>query len=93
MEALSPWLLNTNAALNKTNLPVIYQIATGGYQLKIVNLEDALWLIVSWPKGSRIAFRLAYSPNDQLNIAKFAETGNGITIDIHSVMGRQQVVL
>lgn len=90
---LSPWLWNANMALNQPDQPAVWGKQTGNYTFKIVNLEDALWLIVSWPSGSRIAFRLAYSPNDQLNVAKFTETETGITMDIHSVMGRQQVAL
>ena len=81
MEALSPWLLNTNAALNQTDLSVVYQTRTGGYQLKIVNLENTLWLTISWPKDSRIAIRLTYSPDDRLNIAKLHRNG-GTTYDL-----------
>jgi hypothetical protein len=91
MNALSPWLLNTNAALNQTDLPVACEKQAGGYHFKIVKLEEALWLIATWPKGSRIAFRLAYSPNDQLDIQKITPTENGFEIDVVSVMGRQQV--
>jgi len=93
MNPLSPWLWNTNIALNQPNQPAVWEKRTDSYNFKIVNLEDALWLIISWPGGSRIAFRLAYSPNDQLNVTKLTETDTGIMIDIHAVMGRQQVAL
>jgi len=90
---LSPWLWNTNIGLNQPNHRAVWEKQIEHYAFKIVNLEDALWLIVSWPGGSRIAFRLAYSPNDQLNVAKLTETETGIRIDIQSIMGRQQVAL
>lgn len=93
MDALSPWLLNTNVALNQKNLPVHWQKQTGGYFLQIIDLGEALWLIASWPKGNRIAFRLAYSPNDKLSINSTEENENGVTINLKSIMGAQRVVL
>jgi hypothetical protein len=91
MNISSPWLLNTNTALNKNNPHAVYEKESGGYHFSIVNIEDALWLIAAWPKGSRIAFRLAYSPNDHLEIKKITEEPNRIIINIGSLMGKQQI--
>jgi len=93
MSALSPWLWNTNAALNKTDLAVFWEKQADQYTYKIVDLDDAFWLVISWPQGSRIAFRLAYSPNNRLTVKKMEEAGERLTIELTSAMGKQQVTL
>src|SRR3569833_282866 len=91
MNISSPRLLNTNTALNKNNPHAVYEKESGGYHFSIVNIEDAIWIIAAWPKGSRIAFRLAYSPNDHLEIKKITEDPNRIIINIGSLMVKQQI--
>ena len=94
MNACSPWLLNMNAALNQNDLPVVWEKSQNGYELKIVTQGDSLWLISAWPQGSsRMAFRLAYSPNDQLIIKGVEEKEGTLTILIDTVIGHIEVVL
>jgi hypothetical protein len=93
MNALSPWLFNVNAALNQKNLPPSYQRHAAGYSFSIFNLGDSLWLVAGWPKGSRIAFRLAYSPNDQLAVKKVQEQQGLIIFKIGSLIGNYEVTL
>ncbi len=70
MNATSPWLLNTNIILNNPDLSPVYAGDSQGYSFKIYNTGDSCWVVACWPKGSRIAFRLAYSPGDYLEIKK-----------------------
>ena len=92
MNAFSPWLLNTNAALNKAGLEPLYEAAANGYGFKIYMLQDSCWLVVNWPAGSRLAFRLAYSPNDALKI-KARKRDDGVTLAISSLLGHYDVVV
>ncbi|SDH14075.1 hypothetical protein [Mucilaginibacter gossypii] len=93
IKAISPWLLNANAALMHYDLPVILKKEQNGYHFSIINQGDALWLIVAWPLGNTIAFRLAYSPGDQLNIKKANISGRNIKVEIGSLIGAQHVEL
>lgn len=93
MNASSPWLLNTNAALNRKGLPVVWEKTQAVNHFKIITLGDSLWLIATWPEGSRIAFRLAYSPNDELSVLRLNETEDQLTLDLTTVIGQLEVVL
>lgn len=89
MKASSPWLFATNASLNKKDLTAVYEYESNRYSFKIVKLQDALWLIACWPNGSRIAFRLCYSPGDSISVDKLAEKQAGVEIIISSIIGKQ----
>lgn len=93
MNATSPWLLNVNAAFNKPHLKPIYQKEMFGFLYELHNLEDSCWVVVSWPKGSRIAFRLAYSPNDHLEVRKINEMEDGLSLNLGSLMGDYEIII
>lgn len=93
MNSISPWLLNVNALLNNPGLIPFKTEERGGYTFNLINLEDALWLVASWPKGSRIAFRLAYSPNDHLTIKKMMEHDQQLTMLVSSMLGDYELVV
>lgn len=91
MKTRSPWLLNVNAALNRKILEPVYTKESAGYHLELVNLEDSIWLVVAWPRGSRIAFRLAYSPGDHLDIKKITEVDDRLELHVASLIGNYVV--
>ena len=93
MNAVSPWLLNVNTILNDPDLSPEYTSERWGYSFKLYNIEDSCWVVVAWPKGSRIAFRLAYSPNDHLEIKKMITKGEQVTLQIASLIGDYEVVI
>ena len=93
MNALSPWLLNINQHLNDTGLQPIFEQEASGYTFKACLTGDSCWLVVSWPKGSRIAFRMAYSPNDELEIKKISKKEQQIIFQIDSLMGQYESIL
>jgi hypothetical protein len=91
MNAISAWLLNANSKLNDPGLTAIYEQQAAGYSFQVFLIGDSCWLVVAWPKGSRIAFRLAYSPNDQLEIKKVLEKDQSVNFRIASLMGDYEV--
>ena len=93
MNATSPWLLNTNAKLNSPDLQPVYEQQTGIYSFKVYVADDSCWLVAAWPKGSRIAFRLAYSPNDRLKIKKINPAGGKVIIRISSLLGNYEIAV
>ena len=78
MNATSAWLLSANNKLNRSVDSAVYERQAGGYLYKVYMTGDSCWLAVSWPGGSRIAFRMAYSPDDQLELKKIEEKGQQI---------------
>jgi len=93
MNALSPWLLSVNASLNDPALSTVYTIDCRGYSFNLYNIGDSCWIVAAWPKGSRIAFMLAYSPNDHLKINKVVAKGNKVIMQITSLMGAYHVAI
>lgn len=93
MNATSPWLLNANSKLNSPGLTAVFDQQAAGYSFKVYVIDDSCWLVAAWPKGSRIAFRLAYSPNDQLELKKVLKNDERITFKIGSLMGEYEAVL
>jgi hypothetical protein len=93
MKAASPWLLNVNVKLNNPDLKPIWNGKLINYALKTYLIGDSLWLVVTWPKGSRLAFRMAYSPNDELDIQNISQEGTTIKFKIASLLGQYEAVI
>ena len=91
MNPLSPWLLNVNAALNQNDTETLFEQESIGYAFKVQLLQDSLWLMVTWPGGSRIAFRLAYSPNDKLKVIRRSADDIAMRLYIGSLIGHYKV--
>lgn len=92
MNAYSPWLLNTNAALNEAGRKPVLETTANGYRFIIYDLSDSCWLVAAWSGGSRIAFRLAYSPNDHL-VVKVRHSAGTVVLQISSQLGKYEVVV
>lgn len=92
MNAYSPWLLNTNAALNEAGRKPLLETSANGYHFDLYDLSDSCWLVAVWPGGSRIAFRLAYSPNDHLAI-KVRNPAGTVVLQIGSQLGKYEIVI
>ena len=93
MNAISAWLLSANIKLNSPDLTAVYEQQTGGYLYKVFPTGDSCWLAVSWPSGSRIAFRMAYSPDDQLELKKIEEQDGQVSFLLGSLLGDYESVL
>jgi len=92
-DTVTPWFYNASAMLAAGNGNSLFSATVSQYHLTAKLLDDCCWLIISWPKGGRIAFRLAYSPNDPLSIEKINQTSNGVEIIIESHIGIYKVNL
>lgn len=90
MKPLSPWLLNVNAALNRDITPM-EKWECLDYNYELYDLKYSYWLVAIWPTGTRIAFRLAYSPDDELEIIKKSLNDTHLQLDINSTSGKYQV--
>lgn len=93
MNATSAWLLTAHSNLNDPDLTAVFEQQAAGYSFKVHLIADSCWLVATWPKGSRIAFRLAYSPNDQLQIRKATEKNDQVNFKIGSLIGDYDAVV
>jgi hypothetical protein len=93
MNATSAWILTINAKLNSPDLSPVYEQQAGAYSFKVLLIDDSCWLVVSWPKGSRIAFRMAYSPNDRLELKNISEKNGQVNFRFASLIGEYETVV
>ena len=93
MNATSPWVVTTKKLLADPKLSAVYEQTVSGYHFQFFNIGDSCWIVVSWPKGTRIAFRAAYSPNDQLEVRSVKENNGEIAFKINSLIGDYTVVV
>ncbi|QQL48745.1 hypothetical protein [Mucilaginibacter ginkgonis] len=93
MSPISPWLQNANKKLREAAYKNVNFITANGYSFNTVLADDSCWLMVTWPKGARIAFRLAYGPSDILSVKSIKEKDGGIDIDLESNSGLYQITI
>jgi protease II len=93
MTTTSAWFLNIKSKLNSADLTAVFEHQAAGYTFKVHIVDDSCWLIVSWSKSSRTAFRLVYSPNDDIQLKEVLEKNEHITFRISSIMGEYESVV
>ena len=93
MNALSPWAIAAKAVFNNHNLSSVYDREIAGYTVKIYHLNNSLWILVDCPKGTQVALRSAYAPNDQLQIEKVTKRDDSVLITLSAGMGKYEVML
>lgn len=87
MNSISPWAAAASNYFSGEALPVIYTKTIDAYTFTIHCSNDSLWVLVIWPKGGKIAFRTAYSPDGNLTVKSQRETDNGIKFFLDAVIG------
>lgn len=91
MDPISVWFLNIKAKLKGPDLTTVFEQQAAAYSFKVHVLDDSCWLVVSWAKANRTAFRLVYSPNDPIAVNKVSEKDGNVTFRIASLMGEYEV--
>ncbi|MFI5162871.1 MAG: hypothetical protein ACHQHN_16435 [Sphingobacteriales bacterium] len=93
MNATSPWVVTTKKLLADPGLAPLYEQTVSGYSFQFFNIGDSCWIVANWPKGTRMAFRVAYSPNDELEVGAVNEKDGEIIFNINSLMGDYTVII
>jgi hypothetical protein len=93
MTATSAWFLNIKSKLKSSELTAVFEQQAAGHAFKVHIIEDSCWLVVSWSKASRTAFRLVYSPNDPINVKEVFEKNGHVTFRVSSLMGEYESIL
>jgi len=87
MNGVSPWAAAATDIFNDQDLPHSYQKKVQDYNFTIHNVGDALYIIVTWPNGGRMALRAIYAPNDDMYIKRVVDKDDHVTFYIKSIMG------
>jgi hypothetical protein len=91
MKGISPWAAAAGQMLAEDDLSLLYATDCGDINFTIHQAAGSLWLVSAMPKGGKIAFRLAYSPEGDLAVTDTTENDDGVLFTLNSVIGDQKV--
>lgn len=93
MTGISPWAAITKKIFSDPDISYVYKRECGDFTFLVYNTGDSLWAMMHWPKGDRLAVRIAYSPNDMLFIDSMEEKEEKLRFSLLSVIGDYTVEL
>ena len=93
MNALSPWAKAVKEIFNEQDLPAIFRQTVKDYEVQVHTLNNALWISITSPHGTRAVIRAAYAPNDHLQTIKIIKQDTGVTILLNAGIGHYEVNL
>jgi hypothetical protein len=75
---VTPWSATVQEDIEAAELLAGTQLAE--YTIQLYNAGDSLWLTVAWPKGGRIAFRIAFGMNSNFEKVTVNRVDGGFLI-------------
>jgi hypothetical protein len=93
MISISSWAVAAQEEL--LNNPPVAEKTLQRYQLTVRSTYDSLWVVVRWPKGKLVAFRMAFSPGNRLNITNIEESTDTMqfTLEAHNAFYQVAIIL
>lgn len=93
MDETSPWTAPAHQFFAGSNIQHDYCRKTPDFVFEAFNAKDALWVVISWKKGRRLAFRAAYAPGADLQTVRMEEGENGVVFRLKANFGSYEVRL
>lgn len=93
MEPTSPWAAAVADLFNDQEPKPIYKKVVEKYSYAAYCMGDSLWLVINMPGGGRTGARMAYAPNNAININNTTENENGVTFYANTTIGDYTVTL
>src|SRR6187402_822723 len=87
MNGISPWAAAASQTFADEGPSAIYSKQCGSYNFTVHLTNDSLWILATWPKGGKVAFRAAYAPGGELELSKQEEKDNPVSFALSSVIG------
>ncbi len=88
---VTPWTATVQADIS--NSVPIFEMDLKAYKLKIHDVGDSIWLIVFWPAGPSIAFRLAFGMNSLFEKVTISEAPDEILITASTRLAYYRIIL
>jgi hypothetical protein len=85
---ISPWIIAVRDDFAEAKTTSHYQRKCGEFTFDVHLNESSLWITMDWPRGGRITFRAAYSPDGDLIFKEMDELEDGIVMHLRAPMGR-----
>jgi len=91
MNGISPWVVTVKERFVDSSLLPVYRRVHLDYSFEVYQTGDSIWTVATWPKGNRVAFRLAYSPNDNLRVKRIVEENTSISFSADAIIGKYKI--
>ena len=91
MYPITIWSASVQEKINNCSIVVGKQHLN--FAFNVYNTGDSLWVVAEWPAGSKVAFRTAFTPNDDLSVLDITENGNDLLFNLGSAAGKFTVNL
>ena len=92
MNTVTPWALSASSELALVDEPILKWFI-GGFDFALHPTMDSLWIIVKFPKGGKMNFRVAYSPGGSLAVKSTEKKEMGAVIDLGSATGHFRTII
>ncbi|MGE5377273.1 MAG: hypothetical protein ACM3XO_19630, partial [Bacteroidota bacterium] len=100
-KGVSPWMLSLEQELGEQRPASSWSFLLGDFQLNVIEGDQSLWIVTTFPKGGEVALRAAYCPYNHIEINEIRTFGNqvdnsypkGMEIQLGSVTGEYLVHL
>ena len=87
MNSLSPWAAAAGDFILKSTPASLFTKVRDEFKFDIYAAADSLWLLVTFPRGGKTAFRLAYAPGGMMAVDNIKQTDQKVTVSVNSVIG------
>jgi hypothetical protein len=91
MNAVSPWFASAAAALADKTPEPLHTAGYPGIQYRLTLTKDSLWMIVKWGRACHTVFRLAWTAAPDMELVKFTELEDKLSIELRSASGHYHV--
>lgn len=88
---VTPWTATVQTDIADSTS--IFEIDLKTYRLKIHNAGDSIWLVVIWPTGASIAFRLAFGMNSRFEKVTISEAPGEILITASTRLAYYRIIV
>lgn len=91
LNPVSPWTATVQEDLG--NSDVLLELERRGYHFSFHNTSDSIWLVVHWPTGGSIAFRLAFGMNSPFAEVDINHLEESVKISATSRLGNYEILI
>jgi hypothetical protein len=87
MDGISTWAAAASNTFAEKELEYIYTAEQGDFSFGVYATNDSFWLLAQWAGGGKVAFRMAYSPEGELEVIGTKEKDGEIVFRLRGVIG------
>lgn len=85
IHSVSPWTSVVQKNIDSSDK--LFGLSTGEFVIEVRSTGDSIWAVVIWPKGGRVAFRVAFGINERFDTIDVQPQDGGCIIEARTRHG------